>query len=195
VLSVKAPLLGAADALLTLHTGAELAPANFSSNAAYAASEAATLRALAQSGAAVGVRLHLRRSFRNDGIAGASLAEQAAFAANASALLAPSLAYEDGNMGSDGAAEVAALLASGGAKMLLVSAAWAGGSRWGEGAPAAPVLAANGSAAAWLREAHAAAEAAGAWVVIDAAFDESAPGRAGALADARALEDAVGVAR
>jgi hypothetical protein len=40
---------------------------------------------------------------------------------------------------------------------------------------------------------HAAGEAAGAWVVVDAAFDETATGRAGALADARSIEDAVGV--
>jgi len=192
----KAPLLGATDALVTLHGGAELAPANFSTIADYAASEAATLRALAQSGAAAGVRLHLRRSFRNDQIAGATLGSQAAYAAaNASIFFAPSLAYEDGNMGSDSAAAASALFASGAARMLMVSAAWAGGSRWGEAAPVAPLLAANGSAAAWLREVHAAAEAAGAWVVVDAAFDESAPGRAGALADARAVEDAVGVAR
>ena len=91
------------------------------------------------------------------------------------------------------AAEAAQLFASGAARVLLVSAAWLGGSRASEGAPVAPAVAADGSAAAWLRTVHAAAEAAGAWVVVDAAFDETAAGRAGALADARAIEDAVGV--
>jgi hypothetical protein len=36
-----------------------------------------------------------------------------------------------------------------------------------------------------------AAEAAGAWVVVDAAFDESPQGRAGALADARSIEQLI----
>ena len=189
----KMPLLGAADALLTLHGGAELAPANFSGAGAYAASEAATLRALSQSGAAAGVRFHLRRAFRNDGISGAGLSQQASFAASAGVGFAPSLAYESGSMGSDSAAEAAQLFAAGAARVLLVSAAWLGGSRASEGAPVAPAVAADGSAAAWLRTVHAAAEAAGAWVVVDAAFDETPAGRAGALADARAIEDAVGV--
>ena len=190
----KMPLLGASDALVILHGGAELAPANFSSPTAYADSETATLRSLSQAAAAVGVRIHLRRGFRNDGTSGAGLLQQAAFAANASVGFAPSLAYQDGSMGSDDAAHAAQLFASGAARVLLVSAAWQGGAKPSEGAPVAPVLAAaNGGAASWLRTVHAAAEAAGAWVVVDAAFDESAAGRAGALADARAIEDAVGV--
>jgi hypothetical protein len=189
----KMPALGAADALVTLHGGAELAPPNCSTNAQYGAAETATLRMLAAAGAPLGVRLSLRRSFRNDAVAGAGLGPQAAFAAAAGVGFAPSLAFADGAMGGDSAADAAALLTSGAARVLCASAAWAGGSRSLEGAPVAPAIAANGATAAWLRTVHAAAEAAGAAVVVDGAFDETADGRAAALADARALEDVAGL--
>ena len=192
-LTVKMPALGARDALLTLHNAAELPPANFSTPGAYAASVNATLRALAGAAAAANVTLHLRRSFRNDALAGAGLRSQAAFAAAAGVKLAPSLAYEDGAMGSDGAADAAQLFAGGGATLLALSGAWQGAARALEGAPLAPLLAANGSAAAWLRQVHAAAEAAGAWVLVDGAFEDTDEGRAAALADVWAVEDAVGV--
>lgn len=188
----KMPSLGAGDALLTLHGRAELAPTNFSAPGAYAASVTATLRALSEAGAASNVTFHLRRSQRNNDLAGASLGEQAAFAASASVAFAPSLAYSDGAMGSDAAAAAAALFGSGAARMLLLSAAWQGAAHAMEAAPLAPTLTPGSAPLAWLGTVHAAAEAARAWVVVDAAFDESVGGRAGALADARAIEDAVG---
>ena len=81
----KMPLLGSADALLTLHDASELPPANFSGDpqGATRASIAATLQALAAEAAALNVSLHLRRAARNDAMAGGGLAAQAAFAASA----------------------------------------------------------------------------------------------------------------
>ena len=187
----KLPLLGARDALFTLHGAAEIAPANCSTPAEVSAAIAATLRALAARAGAP--RIHVRRSFRNDDVAGATLRAQADWAAAANASLAPSLAYADPQMSSDGAAAAAGLFAGGRAGILLASAAWPGAARALEGAPVAPALAAGGAAAAWLATVHAAAEAAGAWVVVDGAFDDTAAGRAAALADARAIEDLVGV--
>lgn len=188
----KMPFLFATDALVTLHNSAEIAPANFSSPSAYRESVTMTLRSLSL----YGIRFHLRRSSRNDELADASLLTQAAFAANATIGFAPSLAYQDGAMGSDSAAEAISLFTSGAAHFLLASTAWTGGGKSSEGAPIVNLAgnsSSSNSAASWLRDVHAAAVTANAFVVIDAAFDESEVGRAGGLADARALEDVVGL--
>lgn len=187
----KMALLGATDAFLTIHNGAELAPSNFSKPDDYSASITETLQTLSQIGGKVGVRFHLRRSFRNDNFAGATLSSQSAFAANANISFSPSLAYHDPQMGSDGADEAAALFATGASHALMVSAAWAGASRSLEGSPVAPVLTSGSREAQWLATVHTAAEAAGAWVVVDAAFDESPQGRAGSLSDARSIEQVI----
>jgi len=187
----KMVLVGAKDAFLTLHNGAELAPSNFSKPSDYSASITNTLQTLSQIGSTMGVRFHLRRSFRNDNFAGATLRSQSAFAANANVNFAPSLAYNDPMMGSDSAADAASLFTSGASHALMVSASWTGASRSLEGAPVSPVLTSGSREAQWLETVHAAAEAAGAWVVVDAAFDESPQGRAGALADARSIEQLI----
>jgi hypothetical protein len=190
VLLVKMPAARAADALLTLHNPAEIPPANFSSGVpAYAASITSTLRALSAAAAPLNITLHLRRSARNTKIAGGSLGEQASFAAAAGVRLAPALAYA--TIAGDAAADAAALFTKGAASFFMLSAAWTGATSIEEGAPAAPALA-PGPTADWLQTVHGAAEAASAWVVVDAAWDASAAGRAGELADVRAIEDVVG---
>ena len=190
VLLVKMPAARATNALLTLHDTAEIPPANFSSGVpAYRASITSTLRSLSTAASGLNITLHLRRSARNTKIAGTSLGEQADFAANASVLLAPGLAYA--TIAGDVAKNAADLFANGASTFLMVSAAWTGATRTEEGAPVAPALG-TGPTADWLRLVHSAAEAAGGWVVVDAAWDASALGRAGELADVRAIEDAVG---
>jgi hypothetical protein len=184
----KMSLIGATDAFVTIHNGAEIAPSNFSTSADYTASITTTLQTLSQIASKVGIRIHLRRSFRNDNFAGASLTSQANFAATAKISFSPSLAYQDPQMGSDNAIDAANLFVSGASHALMISAAWLGASRSLEGAPVSPILTPESREFQWLKHVLPAAEAAGAWVVIDGAFDESKEGLAGSLADARAIE-------
>jgi hypothetical protein len=186
----KMTALGASDALFALHGTSELPPANFSGGApAYAASVNATLSALSSAAAAQGVRLHLRRSARNDDLAGTSLGANAAFAASAGLLMAPSLAYVAAR--GDSASAIAALLASGQGTVLLLSAAWvAPDGRMVESAPLVQLPPASAPA---LQVVHAAAVAAGSWVVLDAGYDTNeASGRAQELADVGFLLNLVG---
>ena len=187
----KMALLRARHAVLALHGVSEMAPANFSADprAQAAASVAATLRSLVAYGAARGVALHLRRSSRNDDLAGAGLAAQAAFAAAAGARLAPALAYAANSGDSAGAA--AGAFASGAAQLLLLSSAW---SAYEGHASESATLAAGGSGGggggagadqcAWLRTVHAQVVSAGGVVVMDAGYASQEE----EMADVRALD-------
>ena len=186
----KMPIVGSRDALLTLHDTSELPPANFSADphGATRASIIATLQSLAAEAASLNVSVHLRRTARNDNMAGGGLAAQAAFAASAGVKIAPALAYAQ--ISGDQAAEAASLLQSGAASLLLLSSAWqgpAGGSVEGGALAALPA-----AQLPFLRQAHAAVMASGALVVLDAGFDSGdAAGRAQELADADFLEAAL----
>ena len=189
----KLPALGARHALIALHGVSEAPPANFSTGTQRLtrASVAATLANLSALAASLNVTLHLRRSTRNDELAGASFAEQLAFAGASGLRLAPSLAFCDPRVAGDDVAAVTGAFAGGGAKLLLVSSAWESiGGDWAEGAPLA---AGDGALLPALRAAHAAALAADdAWVVLDAGFgDGDGVGRAAEVADVRALEAAL----
>lgn len=188
----KMPLVGSRDALLTLHDTSELPPANFSSGdptGLTRASIVATLQTLAAEAAGLNVSLHLRRSSRNDNMAGGGLGKQAAFAASAGVKIAPALAYAQ--ISGDQAADAASLLQSGAASLLLLSSAWqapAGRSVEGGALAALP-----GAQLPFLRQVHAAAMAApGALVVLDAGYDSGeVAGREQELADADFLEAAL----
>ncbi len=183
----KMPLVGSKDALLTLHDTSELPPANFSADphGETRASIVATLQTLAAEAAALNVSIHLRRTSRNDDMAGGGLGAQASFAAAAGVKIAPALAYAQ--ISGDRAADASSLLQSGAASLLLLSSAWqgpAGGAVEGGALAALPA-----AQLPFLREAHAAAMASGALVVLDAGYDSGeAEGRAQELTDADFLE-------
>ena len=183
----KLPLLRGAHALLALHSLSELPPANFSADplGLTRASVTATLRILTAAAAGVNATLHLRRSARNDELAGAGLAAQASYAAAAGVLLAPALAYS--TVSGDGAQAVASAFAAGSSKLLLLSSAWqAYEGRAGESGLLAEGLAGAGGGAlcAWLAAAHEAAVAAGGVVVMDAGYTSVQE----EMADVRALD-------
>ena len=152
----KLPLLSCTNAIITLHGISELPPANFSHGdvvANYRASVASTLEELVGEAAALGVTLHLRRSSRNDILAGGSLLEQADFAASIKGKvaisgvghsgsgkdtgelkIAPSLAY--GSIHGDSVDDMKKLISSGAASLTFLSSSWASvGGRYMESAP------------------------------------------------------------
>ena len=185
------PALGAADAILALHGTSEIPPANFSGGApVYAASVKSTLASLSSAAAAQGVRLHLRRSARNDDLSGTTLEANSAFAASAGLLTAPALAYVVAR--GDAVSDIVSLLSSGQATVLLLSAPWTAPD--GRLVESAPLSQLPPSTLPALQAVHAAAVAAGSWVVFDAGYDSSeASGRAQELADVAFLLGAVGV--
>ncbi len=183
----KMPLLGARHALLALHSTSEIPPANFSSDPTTqtAASVTATLQALAARSAALNVTLHLRRSARNDNLAGGGLGAQAAFAAAAGIKLAPALAYAA--ISGDSAAAAAQAFAGGTAQLLLLSSAWS--AYPGHAAESALLAAVGGGQAAaaqcaWLRTVQAAATGVGGVVVLDAGYSSQEE----EMADARLVD-------
>lgn len=154
------------------------------------ASSLATLQTLAAEAAGLNVTLHLRRTARNDDLIGGSLSAQAAFAASAGLRIAPALAYA--TIAGDSPDAISGLLGAGNASVVLLSSAWqAAGGRFSEGGL---LVDTPPGALAGLREVHAAAVAAGAWIVFDAGYDSGSPaGRASELADAAFLVEALGV--
>lgn len=186
----KMPVLGSADAIFALHGVSELPPANFSGNPVgdTAASVQATLSTLSQESASAGITLHLRRTSRNDVLAGPSLANNAGFAAGAGIKVASSLAYVSAC--GDNVNDMVALIQSGSSTLVLLSSAWQGSSgRLLEGAPLAQLPAGQIPA---LQALHAAAVTSNCWVVLDAGFDSSeASGRAQELSDVAFLVNAV----
>ncbi len=119
----KMSILGCRDAIFTLHGVSELPPANFSGDptAQTRASTQQTLAALANS--MPGVTLHLRRSLRNDQLAGGGWQPQLDYVRQiqaANALLAPALAYVA--ISGDGVSDMAGALT--GSSILLLSAPW-----------------------------------------------------------------------
>ena len=174
----KMAIIGAANAVFTLHGTSELPPANFTSTPA--ASMRSSLATLVTVAKRYNVTCHLRTSQRNAGAAGAALVGQLAFAASVPGLkLAVSLPF------ATNVPAVAALFDHGAATILLASASWQAAKGPNEGAPLSTL---DPAARDRLRALFAAATAAGGLVVLDAVpSDRGDAGRAQELADAALL--------
>jgi len=151
----KMSLLGATDAMFTLHTKSELPPQNFTATPVDSARK--TLIALVSQAKALNITCHLRACPRNEHLLGGGMAAQTTFAQSAGLKIAPSFAY------STDAATTTSLLSSGAASILLLSSAWGQDNPTGGGPLSA--LAANDLAS--LRRISVAADEAGATVVLD----------------------------
>ena len=188
----KLPLLRSQHAMLTLHGGAELPPAVGPCSGASGREQGTnwtacfrhTLQRLTARARTTNTTLHLRHSHRNDNAIAGSLQSQAVFAASVDSSHHFKIAPSTGMPGAGGA-QAATLFTQGAADILLLSAPWGGR---GTSAPLVELpMAQRAKVAVAVR----AAEAAAAFLVLDAGFtvgnDNDAAGRGAELTDLHLL--------